>query len=164
MPWKRGLAPAILHVRGQEIRLSGPEPDVELAADSMNELIAGSRRRLHDGRRRRARQAVASFCCKLSPPACKTRTCPHQPWQDDSPQTLGQKAYVDAIDENTIVFGIGPAGTGKTYLAMAKAVVALHQKQVSRIVLTGRWSRAKQSLGFLPGSLNDKIDPYMRPL
>ncbi|MGO3042238.1 PhoH family protein, partial [Ancrocorticia populi] len=80
------------------------------------------------------------------------------------PKTLGQKAYVDAIDEYAITFGIGPAGTGKTYLAMAKAVVALEKKQVSRIILTRPAVEAGESLGFLPGSLTDKIDPYLRPL
>jgi len=80
------------------------------------------------------------------------------------PKTLGQKDYVDAIDENTIVFGIGPAGTGKTYLAMAKAVQALQRKEVSRIILTRPAVEAGERLGYLPGSLTDKIDPYLRPL
>ena len=72
--------------------------------------------------------------------------------------------YVDAIDENTIVFGIGPAGTGKTYLAMAKAVQALQRKEVNRIILTRPAVEAGERLGFLPGTLTDKIDPYLRPL
>ncbi|PWK73634.1 phosphate starvation-inducible protein PhoH [Streptomyces sp. CG 926] len=80
------------------------------------------------------------------------------------PKTLNQKRYVDAIDRNTIVFGIGPAGTGKTYLAMAKAVQALQSKQVSRIILTRPAVEAGERLGFLPGTLFDKIDPYLRPL
>lgn len=80
------------------------------------------------------------------------------------PKTLGQKKYVDAIDENTIIFGIGPAGTGKTYLAMAKAVQALQRKEISRIILTRPAVEAGERLGFLPGTLNDKIDPYLRPL
>ncbi len=80
------------------------------------------------------------------------------------PKTLGQKEYVDAIEENTITFGIGPAGTGKTYLAMAKAVQALQRKEVSRIILTRPAVEAGERLGFLPGTLNDKIDPYLRPL
>ncbi|MET0303279.1 MAG: PhoH family protein [Microbacteriaceae bacterium] len=80
------------------------------------------------------------------------------------PKTLGQKAYIDAIDENTIVFGIGPAGTGKTYLAMAKAVQALQRKEVDRIILTRPAVEAGERLGFLPGTLTDKIDPYLRPL
>lgn len=80
------------------------------------------------------------------------------------PKTLGQKEYVDAIDEHTIVFGVGPAGSGKTYLAMAKAVQALQSKQVQRIILTRPAVEAGEKLGFLPGTLNEKIDPYLRPL
>jgi len=80
------------------------------------------------------------------------------------PKTANQKRYVDAIEENTITFGIGPAGTGKTYLAMAKAVAALQAKKVNRIVLTRPAVEAGESLGFLPGTLSEKIDPYLRPL
>ena len=80
------------------------------------------------------------------------------------PKTVNQKRYVDAIEENTITFGIGPAGTGKTYLAMAKAVAALQAKKVNRIVLTRPAVEAGESLGFLPGTLSEKIDPYLRPL
>ena len=80
------------------------------------------------------------------------------------PKTLNQKRYVDAIDSHTVVFGIGPAGTGKTYLAMAKAVQALQAKQVNRIILTRPAVEAGERLGFLPGTLFEKIDPYLRPL
>jgi phosphate starvation-inducible PhoH-like protein len=80
------------------------------------------------------------------------------------PKTLNQQTYVDAIDKHTIVFGIGPAGTGKTYLAMAKAVQALQAKQVNRIILTRPAVEAGERLGFLPGTLYEKIDPYLRPL
>ena len=79
-------------------------------------------------------------------------------------KTLGQKKYVQAIDENTIVFGIGPAGTGKTYLAVAKAVTALRAKEVNRIILTRPAVEAGEKLGFLPGDLQNKVDPYLRPL
>src|SRR3978361_1006087 len=79
-------------------------------------------------------------------------------------KTLGQKQYVDAIDEHTITFGIGPAGTGKTYLAMAKAVQSLQRKEVTRIILTRPAVEAGERLGYLPGTLTDKIDPYLRPL
>jgi phosphate starvation-inducible PhoH-like protein len=81
-----------------------------------------------------------------------------------TPKTDGQKAYVDAIRENDIVFGIGPAGTGKTYLAMAMAMEALLQKRVSRIILARPAVEAGESLGFLPGDLYEKITPYLRPL
>jgi phosphate starvation-inducible PhoH-like protein len=80
------------------------------------------------------------------------------------PKTLGQRHYVDAIDCHTIVFTIGPAGTGKTYLAMAKAVQALQAKQVTRIILTRPAVEAGERLGYLPGTLYEKIDPYLRPL
>ncbi len=80
------------------------------------------------------------------------------------PKTLNQKRYVDAIDAHTVIFGIGPAGTGKTYLAMAKAVQALQAKQVTRIILTRPAVEAGERLGFLPGTLSEKIDPYLRPL
>ncbi len=79
-------------------------------------------------------------------------------------KTLGQKKYIEAIDNNTIVFGIGPAGTGKTYLAVAKAVTALRNKEVSRIILTRPAVEAGEKLGFLPGDLQNKVDPYLRPL
>lgn len=79
-------------------------------------------------------------------------------------KTLGQKKYVKAIENNTIVFGIGPAGTGKTYLAVAKAVTALRSKEVSRIILTRPAVEAGEKLGFLPGDLQNKVDPYLRPL
>lgn len=80
------------------------------------------------------------------------------------PKTLGQKKYIDAIENNTITFGIGPAGTGKTYLAVAMAVHAFRDEQVSRIVLTRPAVEAGEKLGFLPGDLQDKVDPYLRPL
>lgn len=80
------------------------------------------------------------------------------------PKTIGQKKYVDSIERNGIVFGVGPAGTGKTYLAMAKAVQAFKNKEVSRIILTRPAVEAGESLGFLPGDLQEKIDPYLRPL
>ena len=80
------------------------------------------------------------------------------------PKTLGQKKYVDSIRKNTIVFGVGPAGTGKTYLAVALAVKALKNKEVERIVLTRPAVEAGEKLGFLPGDMQDKVDPYLRPL
>jgi phosphate starvation-inducible PhoH-like protein len=80
------------------------------------------------------------------------------------PKTIGQKNYLDAIKNNTIVLGIGPAGTGKTYLAVAMAVAAFRNKEVSRIVLTRPAVEAGEKLGFLPGDLQDKVDPYLRPL
>lgn len=80
------------------------------------------------------------------------------------PKTLGQKKYVDAIRENMIVFGLGPAGTGKTYLAMAMAITAFKKEEVSKIILTRPAIEAGEKLGFLPGDLQSKVDPYLRPL
>lgn len=80
------------------------------------------------------------------------------------PKTLGQKKYIDAINNNTIVFGIGPAGTGKTYLAVAEAVRAFRAKEINRIILTRPAVEAGEKLGFLPGDLQQKVDPYLRPL
>lgn len=79
-------------------------------------------------------------------------------------KTLGQKQYIDAMNQNTVVFGIGPAGTGKTYLAVAKAVTAFRKKEVSRIIITRPAVEAGEKLGFLPGDLQNKVDPYLRPL
>jgi phosphate starvation-inducible PhoH-like protein len=80
------------------------------------------------------------------------------------PRTLGQKQYIDAIRENSLTFGIGPAGTGKTYLAVTMAVAALQRKEVARIILTRPAVEAGEKLGFLPGDLQEKVDPYLRPL
>lgn len=81
-----------------------------------------------------------------------------------SPKTFGQRRYVDAIEKNSIVFGVGPAGTGKTYLAVAIAVYALKKRRINKIILTRPAVEAGEKLGFLPGDLNEKVDPYLRPL
>jgi phosphate starvation-inducible PhoH-like protein len=103
--------------------------------------------------------------------ACSARSSPETiparsstPASTRSRSATSQKRYVDAIDQHTITFGIGPAGTGKTYLAMAQAVAALQAKQVSRIILTRPAVEAGERLGFLPGDLQEKVDPYLRPL
>ncbi|MBP3819667.1 MAG: PhoH family protein, partial [Butyrivibrio sp.] len=80
------------------------------------------------------------------------------------PKTIGQKKYIDAIRNKMIVFGLGPAGTGKTYLAMAMAITAFQREEVSRIILTRPAIEAGEKLGFLPGDLQSKVDPYLRPL
>lgn len=151
-------------VRGNEITLSGDAVDVASARALVEELIAMARagqgldpadvtassRILRDNGPRPSEvlgEAILSTRGKVI-----------------RPKTLGQKDYVDAIERNTIVFGIGPAGTGKTYLAMAKAVQALQRKEVNRIILTRPAVEAGERLGFLPGTLTDKIDPYLRPL
>ncbi|WP_114949551.1 PhoH family protein [Trueperella pyogenes] len=161
---EKGLEPAVIHVRGHDIRVSGPEADVALATELLSELIsvAGAGEHLTVDALERALTILRSGLAK--PTDLLNTDILTNRGKTIRSKTLGQKAYVDAIDDNTIVFGIGPAGTGKTYLAMAKAVVALQQKRVSRIILTRPVVEAGESLGYLPGSLNDKIDPYMRPL
>ena len=150
--------------RGNTLTFSGPQDDVERAANlvsEMVELIAGGQQLAPQDLTRSAKmldETAARPADVLSQSILSSRG------KSIRPKTLGQKLYVDAIDENTIVFGIGPAGTGKTYLAMAKAVQALQRKEVSRIILTRPAVEAGERLGFLPGSLNDKIDPYLRPL
>src|SRR5206468_9563851 len=81
-----------------------------------------------------------------------------------APKTVNQRRYLEAIERNDLVFGIGPAGTGKTYLAVAMAISALMAKKVSRIILTRPAVEAGERLGFLPGTLQEKVDPYLRPL
>ena len=157
--------PAVsLHVRGNEITLSGDPDQVRAAQVLIEELIElvkqgqdldpievrSSARILDDASGRPSELLGQSILTSRG--------------KTIRPKTLGQKEYVDAVDENTIVFGIGPAGTGKTYLAMAKAVQALQRKEVERIILTRPAVEAGERLGFLPGTLTDKIDPYLRPL
>ncbi|WP_322412149.1 PhoH family protein [Microbacterium invictum] len=154
-----------VHVRGNEITLTGEAGAVAAARVLVDELVEMTRSGQSLGP---ADVASADRILRsdggprpsevLGEPLLSTRG------RVIRPKTLGQKSYVDAIDDHTIVFGIGPAGTGKTYLAMAKAVQALQRKEVNRIILTRPAVEAGERLGFLPGTLTDKIDPYLRPL
>jgi phosphate starvation-inducible PhoH-like protein len=154
-----------VHVRGNEITITGAPADNAFAERLFSELIE-----LIDKGETLTVDAVRRTSGMLEqntserPAEVLTLNILSRRGRTIRPKTLGQKRYVDAIDENTIVFGIGPAGTGKTYLAMAKAVQALQAKQVSRIILTRPAVEAGERLGFLPGTLNEKIDPYLRPL
>ncbi len=154
-----------IHVRGNEFHLAGPSAEVALVERLLDELLD-----VLDGGQPLNRDAVERSIQMLRaqtverPADVLTMNIVSNRGRTIRPKTLGQKRYVDAIDENTVVFGIGPAGTGKTYLAMAKAVAALQAKQVNRIILTRPAVEAGERLGFLPGTLNDKIDPYLRPL
>ncbi len=154
-----------IHVRGNEITVTGDRDEVELISRLFDELIALIERGdvlTPDSVERSVtmlRQATderPADVLGLDVLSARGRTI--------RPKTLNQKRYVDAIDAHTIVFGIGPAGTGKTYLAMAKAVRALQAKQVNRIILTRPAVEAGERLGYLPGTLYEKIDPYLRPL
>lgn len=161
---EKGLAPAQLHVLEREITISGPPLPVELAKNLLNEFISVLQRGQYLNVEA-VESAIRLAQRGLANPADLLRTdiisaC----GKTIRPKTFGQKEYVDAIDTSTITFGIGPAGTGKTYLAVAKAVEALQSQQVRRIVLSRPAVEAGESLGFLPGTLSDKIDPYLRPL
>jgi phosphate starvation-inducible PhoH-like protein len=154
-----------IHVRGNEINLTGSPAAVDLAVDVITELVTV----LRTGQGLTA-DAVERICTMIIAPEearpadVLTHNILSARGKTIRPKTLNQKRYVDAIDKHTVVFSIGPAGTGKTYLAVAKAVQALQNKQVNRIILTRPAVEAGEHLGFLPGTLSDKIDPYLRPL
>lgn len=150
-------------VRGNQISVDGSAEDVALIDTLISEMLA----MLRTG------QALTSESVERSISILRSGTSPTEVLTANilsnrgrtiRPKTVNQKRYVDAIDNNTVVFGIGPAGTGKTYLAVAKAVQALQAKQINRIVLTRPAVEAGERLGFLPGTLSEKIDPYLRPL
>jgi phosphate starvation-inducible protein PhoH and related proteins len=159
------LLTADVHVRGNEVTLSGEPAEVAFGERVFAELIAlvskGSQL-TPDAVRRSVSMLSADH--GESPADVLSLDILSRRGRTIRPKTLNQKRYVDAIDEHTVVFGIGPAGTGKTYLAMAKAVQALQAKQVNRIILTRPAVEAGERLGYLPGTLYEKIDPYLRPL
>ncbi|HEY9523262.1 MAG TPA: PhoH family protein [Thermopolyspora sp.] len=155
---------ADIHVRGNEITITGtPEESAAVVRlfEELVELLRGGAELTPDAVERvigilRASPEKPAEVLSLDILSARGRTI--------RPKTVNQKRYVDAIGKHTIVFGIGPAGTGKTYLAMAKAVRALQDKKVNRIILTRPAVEAGERLGFLPGTLYEKIDPYLRPL
>nr|WP_255711826.1 PhoH family protein [Corynebacterium yonathiae] len=156
---------ADLFARGNVVTITGPDYEVARAVKILDELEAIARRghavstdTVKHTMDMVAVEAPQSVSAALAADIVKRRG------KAIRPKTVGQSEYVQAIDDNTVVFGIGPAGSGKTYLAVAKAVQALQTKQVSRIILTRPAVEAGEKLGFLPGTLNDKIDPYLRPL
>jgi phosphate starvation-inducible PhoH-like protein len=151
-------------VRGNQVTLEGPESQVHAAERLVQELVAMIKNGVDLGPADVTSGARILERGEGSPAEVLSQAILTSRGKSIRPKTLGQKAYVDAIDHNTIVFGIGPAGTGKTYLAMAKAVQALQRKEVDRIILSRPAIEAGERLGFLPGTLNDKIDPYLRPL
>ena len=162
---ERGFPTLDVHVRGNEITLTGPQSEVTLADRVIGEMLAVLRTGqglTPEGVDRTV--AMLRDDSGVRPADVLTANILSNRGRTIRPKTLNQKRYVDAIDEHTIVFGIGPAGTGKTYLAVAKAVQALQSKKVSRIILTRPAVEAGERLGFLPGTLSEKIDPYLRPL
>jgi len=162
---------ADIHVRGNRITLKGSAGDIAFAEHVFRELVT-----LQESGSLLTEDAVTRTVGMLADSGTAGRDGSESPSEvlgfniisrrgrTIRPKTLNQKRYVDAIDQHTVVFGIGPAGTGKTYLAMAKAVQALQAKQVTRIILTRPAVEAGERLGYLPGTLNEKIDPYLRPL
>jgi phosphate starvation-inducible protein PhoH and related proteins len=161
---ERSLASDI-HVRGNEITITGTPVANALAERvfaELIELIQKGETLTEDAVRRIV--GMLEQGSEERPAEVLTLNIISRRGRTIRPKTLGQKRYVDAIDVHTIVFGIGPAGTGKTYLAMAKAVAALQAKQVNRIIMTRPAVEAGERLGFLPGTLYEKIDPYLRPL
>jgi phosphate starvation-inducible PhoH-like protein len=153
-----------LLVRGNEITLTGRPAEVEASKRLVEELVQLVRNGADLGASDVTSSARILESNAGSPAELLSQAILTSRGKSIRPKTLGQKEYVDAIDQNTIVFGIGPAGTGKTYLAMAKAVQSLQRKEVERIILTRPAVEAGERLGFLPGTLTDKIDPYLRPL
>ena len=156
---------ADVHVRGNRVTLYGEPGEVALAERLLDELVAIIR----------TGQGVTTETVERVLGMLRAETAERPAdvlslnilsnrGRSIRPKTLNQKRYVDSIDKHTITFGIGPAGTGKTYLAMAKAVQALQSKNVNRIILTRPAVEAGERLGFLPGTLSEKIDPYLRPL
>ena len=152
--------------RGSDIKISGEPESVMMAAKTIDSLLTLINRGetlseqnvrycmslINDGSEEKIEQLAGDCVCITSK------------GKPVKPKTLGQKKYCTAIKENTITFGIGPAGTGKTYLAVALAVTAFRSRQVNRIILTRPAVEAGEKLGFLPGDLQSKVDPYLRPL
>ena len=156
---------ADIHVRGNEITLSGNPTATEMGAEVLGEIVTIVR--TGQGMTSDGVERLVSMIAdreEARPSDILTHNILSSRGKTIRPKTLNQKRYVDAIDKHTVIFGIGPAGTGKTYLAVAKAVQALQNKDVNRIILTRPAVEAGEHLGYLPGTLSDKIDPYLRPL
>lgn len=154
-----------VHVRGNEVTLTGEAGQLRPARRLVEELVLMTKNG-HDLEPSEVQESarILNAGGSMTPAEAFGQAILTARGKSVRPKTLGQKDYVDAIDESTIVFGIGPAGTGKTYLAMAKAVQSLQRKEVDRIILTRPAVEAGERLGYLPGTLTDKIDPYLRPL
>jgi phosphate starvation-inducible PhoH-like protein len=152
-----------IRLRGNQLTLEGDDQHVQEAREVIDELVD-----LVEGGHQIGSHTVDAVLGALDADQDVRAVFDDVVWRHRgkqiAPKTVTQKAYVDAIRKGTITFGIGPAGTGKTYLAMALAVSALHERQVSRIILTRPAVEAGERLGFLPGDMLAKVDPYLRPL
>ncbi|MFJ7246522.1 PhoH family protein [Kitasatospora sp. NPDC098652] len=164
---EQGFPAADIHVRGNEVTATGERAEVALVQKLFNEMMLVLRTGqplTEDSVERSIAMLREEDPDSPAPSQVFTANILSNRGRTIRPKTLNQQRYVDAIDKHTIVFGLGPAGTGKTYLAMAKAVQALQAKEVNRIILTRPAVEAGERLGFLPGTLYEKIDPYLRPL
>ncbi|HPZ00952.1 MAG TPA: PhoH family protein, partial [Clostridiales bacterium] len=152
--------------RNGQLKLSGEEPGLEAAAKAIAgmQVLMQKGQPLNEQNIHYVMQMVASGQDGKLGSLMTDCICITSKGKPIKAKTLGQEKYVKAIQKNTVVFGIGPAGTGKTYLAVAMAVKAFKAKEVSRIILTRPAVEAGESLGFLPGDLQQKVDPYLRPL
>lgn len=152
--------------RGSEIKVQGEAENVEKAVRAINGLLLliNKGEQLNDQNVRYVISMVNEGNENRLGEMSADCVCITAKGKPVKAKTLGQKKYIEAINENTIVFGIGPAGTGKTYLAVALAVRAFRAKEVNRIILTRPAVEAGEKLGFLPGDLQQKVDPYLRPL
>jgi len=156
---------ADVHVRGNRITLAGDSAEVAMAERLLDEIVTIVRtgQGVTDETVERIVQMLQTETQERPADVLSLNILSNR-GRTIRPKTLNQKRYVESIDTSTITFGIGPAGTGKTYLAMAKAVQALQAKEVNRIILSRPAVEAGERLGFLPGTLSEKIDPYLRPL
>lgn len=164
---EQGFPAADIHVRGNEVTATGDRAEVALVQRLFTEMMLVLRTGqplTEDSVERSIAMIRSQDPDSPAPSQVFTANILSNRGRTIRPKTLNQQRYVDAIDKHTIVFGLGPAGTGKTYLAMAKAVQALQAKEVNRIILTRPAVEAGERLGFLPGTLYEKIDPYLRPL
>jgi len=152
--------------RGNDIRINGDEQNVRSAASAVETLLGMIRRgeAVTEQSIRYVSQMVSEGEEKQITQLSGDGICVTVSGKVVKPKTVGQKAYIDAISKNTIVLGVGPAGTGKTYLAVAMAVKAFKAHEITKIILTRPAVEAGEKLGFLPGDLQNKVDPYLRPL
>ena len=170
-----GPADALLHrieesfdaritVRGNSVSITGDPAEIQTLTKLFSEIVkqVQSGNPVDEGYLKRALDLLKTS--EFAPSALRDDVLLTYRGRSIHPKTAGQKRYIDAIRKNTVTFGIGPAGTGKTYLAMACALSAIRRKEVGRIVLTRPVVEAGENLGFLPGSLSEKVDPYVRPL
>ncbi len=156
---------ADVHVRGNRVTLEGPPAELAMIERLLDELVTILRTGQNvTGETVERVLAMLRTETTERPADVLSLNILSNRGRSIRPKTLNQKRYVDSIDKHTITFGIGPAGTGKTYLAMAKAVQALQSKQINRIILSRPAVEAGERLGYLPGTLSEKIDPYLRPL